>query len=203
MYLEKSTNEQQRTVTKLPRDGIDVPILKAVILGDSECGKTSFTSRWTNGTFPDPQTLQTTIGASFATKRIEDSNGNGMVLSIWDFGGQMRFIEQLKSMIRGCRIGLLFFDVTHLQSLDNLINYWVPIIEENAGFNFNKDDGSRFILVGNKIDLLDGTFDSIHREMIQFAEDSGTGLQLISAKTGVGIEQLDFKIRELAQKYSN
>ena len=180
-----------------------MPIVKAVILGDSECGKTSFASRWTNGTFPDPQTLQTTIGASFATKWIEDSNGDSMVLSIWDFGGQMRFIEQLKTMISGCRIGLLFFDVTHLQSLDNLVTYWVPMIEENAGFDFEKDDGSRFILVGNKIDLLDGTFENIHREMIKFAEDAGTGLQLISAKTGIGIEQLDFKIEELAQKYGN
>ncbi|MHA2067387.1 MAG: Rab family GTPase, partial [Candidatus Thorarchaeota archaeon] len=76
-------------------------------------------------------------------------------------------------------------------------------IEKNAGFNFRKDDGSRFILVGNKIDLLDGSFDEIHREMIQFAEDAGTGLQMISAKSGVGLEQLDFKIKELAQKFSN
>jgi small GTP-binding protein len=189
-------------VTWTPRDGIGMPIVKAVILGDSECGKTSFTSRWTNGTFPNPETLQTTIGASFATKRVEDSNGNSTVLSLWDFGGQMRFIEQLKTMIRGCIMGLLFFDVTLLQSLDNLITYWVPMIEENAGFDFNKNDGSRFILVGNKIDLLDGTFDYIHREMIQFAEDTGTGLQLISAKTGIGIEQLDFKIKELVQKFS-
>ena len=181
-----------------------MPIIKSVILGDSECGKTSFTSRWTNGTFPDPRTLQTTIGVSFATKRIESPNGDGsIVLSMWDFGGQMRFIEQLKSMIRGSRIGLLFFDVTHLQSLDNLISYWVPLIEENAGFDFTREDGSRFILVGNKIDLLDGTFDNVHKEMIQFAEDAGTGLQLISAKTGIGIEQLDFKIGELVQKFSH
>ena len=187
----------------MSRDGTGMPIIKAVILGDSECGKTSFTTRWTSGIFPNPETLQTTIGASFATKRIETSNGNGIVLSIWDFGGQERFIQQLKSMIRGAKIGLLFFDVTHLQSLDNLISYWVPMIEENGGFDFRKDDGSRFVLVGNKIDLLDGSFDQIHREMIQFAEDSGTGLQMISAKTGVGIEQLDFKIRELAEKFSN
>jgi hypothetical protein len=39
--------------------------------------------------------------------------------------------------------------------------------------------------------------------MIHFAKDSGTGLQMISAKTSVGIERLDFKIRELAQKFSN
>lgn len=180
-----------------------MPIIKAVVLGDSECGKTSFTSRWTNGIFPDPEKLKTTIGASFDTKCVATPNGSEVTLSIWDFGGQERFIEQLKVMVRGARIGLLFFDVTYLQSLDNLISYWVPMVEENANLNFAKGDGERFILVGNKMDLLDGTFEEIHREMIQFAEGYGTGFQLISAKTGIGIEQLDFKVRELAQKFSS
>ncbi|RLI56605.1 MAG: hypothetical protein DRO93_11165, partial [Candidatus Thorarchaeota archaeon] len=42
-------------------------IIKVVVLGETECGKTSFTRRWTTGTFPDPEHLRTTVGASFDT----------------------------------------------------------------------------------------------------------------------------------------
>lgn len=178
-----------------------MPIMKAVILGDSECGKTSFTSRWTSGVFPNPEALKTTIGASFDTKCIETPSGRECTLSVWDFGGQERFIEQLKSMVRGAKIGLLFFDAVHLQSLDNLISYWIPMIEENAAFRFRKDDGARFILVGNKIDLLGNNFDEVHHEIEQFSKGYGTDTALISAKTGVGIEQLDFKIRDLVDRF--
>lgn len=178
-----------------------MPIMKAAILGDSECGKTSFTSRWTSGVFPDPERLKTTVGASFDTKTVETSSNRICTLSIWDFGGQERFIEQLQSMVRGSRIGLLFFDVTYLQSLDNIISYWIPMIEENADLRFHKGDGARFILVGNKIDLLADEFENIEKEMEQFASGYGTETQLISAKTGIGMEQLDFKIRELVDKF--
>jgi GTPase SAR1 family protein len=104
-------------------------------------------------------------------------------------------------MIRGCRIGFLVFDVAHLQSLDNLISYWIPMIERNAGLKFHRGDGRRFILVGNKIDLLEPDFSNVEEEMKQFSEGYGTGCQMISAKTGVGIEQLDFKTRELVDQF--
>jgi len=174
-------------------------VVKAVVLGDSEVGKTSFTSRWTQGTFPDPSKLKTTVGASFDTKTVELQTGNSVILSLWDFGGQRRFIETLKQMIRGAKIGLFFFDASHLQSLDSLWNYWVPLAEENGGFDFSKGAGKHFILVGNKIDLLDISFSDVEEEMDRFCNRFGMNSALISAKTGVGIEILDFKFKELLQ----
>ncbi len=175
-------------------------IIKAVLLGDTEVGKTSFSSRWTKGTFPDPSLLRTTVGASFDTKEIELSNGEHAVISLWDFGGQRRFIETLKSMVRGARIGLLFFDVSHLPSLDNLYTYWIPLLEEDGHFSF-PDDGGRFILVANKIDLIPDDFSRIDAEMKAFCERFGTEQAMISAKTGVGIEQLDYKFKLICEKY--
>ena len=90
-------------------------IIKVVVLGDTECGKTSFTQRYVTGNFPDPAFLRTTIGASFDTKKVVLPSGRDLTLSIWDFGGQQRFIEQLKGMIRGARAGLLFFDVVPVE----------------------------------------------------------------------------------------
>ncbi len=177
-----------------------MPILKTVVLGDSEVGKTSFTKRWTQGTFPDPELLKTTVGASFDTLKTTLPNGIDVTLSVWDFGGQKRFIEALKSMVIGAKVGLFFFDASYLPSLDSLYNYWIPLAEEQGSFDFSKGDGDKFILVANKIDLLGGDFSPVEDEMNRFAEKFGTETALISSKTGVGIEQLDFKFKEICMK---
>jgi small GTP-binding protein len=178
-------------------------ILKAVILGDTECGKTSFTQRYTTGNFPDPNFLRTTIGASFDTKHVSTQSGKEVTLSIWDFGGQLRFIEQLKSMIRGAAVGLLFFDVSRLQTLDSLEGYWIPAIEENSTLKLQHGDGPRFMLVANKVDLLDEErFDFISDEMRYVMDKYNMGSQMISAKTGIGIDQLDDGFMAIVDKYT-
>lgn len=177
-------------------------IVKSVILGDTECGKTSFTQRWVTGNFPDPDFLRTTIGASFDTKKITLDDGRAITLSLWDFGGQRRFIDQLKAMIRGATIGLLFFDVSRLQTLDSVVNYWVPTIEENSGHNLTGGDGPRFMLVGNKVDLLERErIDAIYEEMDYVAKKYGMKTKFISARTGVGIENLDSEFIDIIQRY--
>lgn len=175
-------------------------IIKAVVLGDSEVGKTSFTTRWTQGSFPDPEMLKTTVGASFDTKKVILPSGTAVTLSLWDFGGQRRFIEALKSMIIGAKVGLFFFDTSHLASLDSLYNYWVPLAQQHGNFDFMGSDSERFILVGNKIDLVCDEFEKVNKEMGSFTKRFGIETALISAKTGVGIEQLDFKFKEICEK---
>ncbi len=179
-------------------------ILKAVVLGDTECGKTSFTQRYTTGNFPDPNFLRTTIGASFDTKHVTTPSGKDVVLSIWDFGGQLRFIEQMKAMIRGASVGLLFFDVTRMQTLDNLEGYWIPAIEENSNLRLNNGDGSRFMLVANKVDLLDeARFDFVSNEMRYLIEKYNMVGQMISARTGIGFDQLDEGFISIVDRYAS
>lgn len=179
-----------------------VTILKAVVLGETECGKTSFTTRWTTGSFPDPSLLKTTVGASFDTKKVRVSDGRDITLSLWDFGGQMRFIETLQGMIRGAKVGLFFFDVSKMSTLDSVFGYWIPMVEANSTLKFSKGDGERFILVGNKIDLLQASFDRIESEMNRLASPLKMETQLISAKTGIGIESLDFKFMKNIEKFA-
>lgn len=177
-----------------------MPILKAVILGDSEVGKTSFSKRWTQGTFPNPELLRTTVGASFDTLKTTLPNGEEVTLSVWDFGGQKRFIESLKTMIMGAKVGLFFFDASHLQSLDSLYNYWIPLAQQHGNLDFSNGDGDRFIAVANKIDLLGGDFSKLEQEMTGISDRFGMECTMISAKTGVGMEQLDYKFRQLCQE---
>lgn len=178
-------------------------IVKAVVLGDTECGKTSFTQRYTTGNFPDPSFLRTTIGASFDTKKVTLPGGEVHTISLWDFGGQQRFIESMKNMIRGAHVGLLFFDVTKLQTLDNLEGYWIPAIEENSTLRLKDGDGPRFILVGNKVDLVDDTrIDQVANEMEHYKQTYGIEGQFLSARTGIGMEVLDSEFLERVSKYA-
>ncbi len=177
-------------------------IIKAVVLGETEVGKTSFTARWTTGSFPDPSSLKTTVGASFDTKRVDLPSGMTVTLSLWDFGGQLRFIEALKGMIRGTKIGAFFFDVSKMATLDAIFGYWIPTVEQNSTLSFSDGAGERFVLVGNKIDLLDAPFNQVQDEMDRLAEPYGMKTQLISAKTGIGIESLDYKFLEIISRFA-
>lgn len=105
-------------------------------------------------------------------------------------------------MIRGAHVGLLFFDVSKLQTLDNIEGYWIPAIEENSTLKLSEGDGPRFILVGNKVDLIDeDKFDIVQDEMDHYKDTYGIDGQFLSAKTGVGIETLDNAFLERVQKY--
>ena len=59
---------------------------KIVILGSQGVGKTSLVTRYCKGSF-NPATTTSTVGASFLTKRVVDSDTDTVVrLQIWDTG---------------------------------------------------------------------------------------------------------------------
>lgn len=59
---------------------------KIVVLGSQNVGKTSLVMRYCKGSFNPAQTTST-VGASFMTKRVVDSDTDTVVrLQIWDTG---------------------------------------------------------------------------------------------------------------------
>lgn len=74
---------------------------KIVVLGSQGVGKTSFVHRYVKNAFAPPST-QSTIGASFLTKRVVDVDTSTVVrLQIWDTAGQERFRSISKLYYRG------------------------------------------------------------------------------------------------------
>jgi len=67
-------------------------------------------------------------------------------LQIWDTAGQERFKNIISSYYRGAEGIILVYDITDLDSFNNL-NSWLMEIEKNASKNAYK------ILIGNKSDL--------------------------------------------------
>ena len=67
-------------------------------------------------------------------------------MQIWDTAGQERFRNIISSYYRGAQGIMLVYDITDLDSFQNL-NSWLIEIEKNASKNVFK------ILVGNKCDM--------------------------------------------------
>lgn len=62
--------------------------IKVCIIGDTDVGKTSLSTRFCHSEFPTNSTP--TIGASFLQKRVQVDNVD-ISLQIWDTAGQERF----------------------------------------------------------------------------------------------------------------
>jgi len=74
---------------------------KIVVLGAQGVGKTCLTHRFVHGAYLPPST-PSTIGASFLTKRLTDSDSGTVVrLQIWDTAGQERFRSLSRLYYRG------------------------------------------------------------------------------------------------------
>ena len=73
---------------------------KIVVVGSQGVGKTSLVTRFCRGSF-DPSQTTSTVGASFLTKRVVDSDSDTVVrLQIWDTG-------ELKAVPHGARDGAI------------------------------------------------------------------------------------------------
>ena len=113
------------------------------MIGNSGVGKSCLLIRFTDDTWSD--SYVTTIGVDFKIKTL-DVEGKSVKLQIWDTAGQERFRNIISSYYRGAQGIMLVYDITDLESFQNL-NSWLIEIEKNASKNVYK------ILVGNKCDL--------------------------------------------------
>ena len=119
---------------------------KILLLGDSTVGKTSFILRFCEGKFDDGSI--TTIGLDQKTKYVK-RGGKKIELHIWDTAGQERFRSIAKNLFKSAHGILLMYDVTNLNSFNDIKN-WINNIQESVDIS-----KIALIVVGNKIDLPD------------------------------------------------
>ncbi len=119
-----------------------VPVLKVVIAGNGNVGKTSLIRRYCEGKFE--QTRVATIGVDFQTQTVELPEKT-VKLSIWDMAGQDRFEVIRAGFYRGSRAAALVYDVTEPESIASLPRWKdeiLGVVEQQP-----------LVIVGNKIDL--------------------------------------------------
>ncbi|CAF3923495.1 unnamed protein product [Rotaria magnacalcarata] len=144
----QTTNTEETSETKpventTPIDSDYDVLLKLLLIGDSGVGKSSLLTRFSDDSFTE--SYLSTIGVDFKIRTLKH-NGKKIKLQIWDTAGQERFRTITATYYRGAQGIIIVFDLTNLESFDNIKN-WLTEIERNGPEDVKK------LLVGNKCDL--------------------------------------------------
>ena len=170
-------------------------VYKVLLLGDSTVGKTCFLLRYCDKTFQEAHL--STIGLDYRLKSMTLANGKHIKLQIWDTAGQDRFRAITKNYYKGANGIILIYDVTNIQSFENVKN-WIAQIKEEANPN------AIIYLAGNKIDVNESEKAVKTEDGKKIADELTIKFYETSAKNGINVneifEDLVEKIDEIYSK---
>jgi small GTP-binding protein len=122
-----------------------------------------------------------TVGVDILTKDVELENNQICTLSIWDIGGQERFSFIRSTFYKGAAGALLVFDLSRAATWDAIKN-WRAEVRQFAG-------DVPFVLIGNKLDLLQDVGEVIDRdECRDYAESQNSVYIETSAKQNISVD---------------
>jgi Ras-related protein Rab-1A len=153
-------------------------LFKLLLIGDSGVGKSCLLLRFADDTYTE--SYISTIGVDFKIRTIE-LDGKTIKLQIWDTAGQERFRTITSSYYRGAHGIIVVFDVTDLESFNN-VKQWLHEIDRYASENVNK------LLVGNKCDLTSKRAVTTEQAK-EFADSLGIEYLETSAKNATNVER--------------
>uniref|UniRef100_A0A7S2RVV0 Ras-related protein Rab n=1 Tax=Rhizochromulina marina TaxID=1034831 RepID=A0A7S2RVV0_9STRA len=163
-------------------------VLKIIVLGSSNVGKTSLMRRFCKNSFSEAR--RATTGADFSSKRMSFA-GQEVMLQIWDTAGQERFHHGTLggAFYRGADAALLVYDATSASSFKQVENWRSEVLSriDVAPGDFP------LVVVGNKVDMEGNTpMDGIHgvdkAAVTEWCRAHGTGHIETSAKDGTGVQ---------------
>jgi small GTP-binding protein len=155
--------------------------LKVLLCGAAAVGKTSLVQRFIKNRFATNYKL--TVGVDILTKDVNYEADEVATLSIWDIGGQQRFEFIRSTFYKGAAGVLLVFDLSRAQTYEE-VRKWLAEIRQFAGEHIP------FVLVGNKVDLIEDVGEVIDRAGARgYAEGENSIYIETSAKTGINVDE--------------
>ncbi|XP_056466216.1 ras-related protein Rab-7L1-like isoform X1 [Gadus chalcogrammus] len=123
-------------------------LLKVLVVGDGNVGKSSFVHRYVNGQFNKDYKM--TMGVDFSMKLLSWTDTEKVRLQLWDIAGQERFISMTRIYYKGTSGCVIMFDVTNPDSFQSC-RVWKQDLDSKAML----PDGNPIpcILLANKCDL--------------------------------------------------
>ncbi|XP_053172886.1 ras-related protein Rab-7L1-like [Scomber japonicus] len=125
-------------------------LMKILIIGDSNVGKSSFVNRYINGKFNEM--YKATVGVDFSVKVLQWSENEKVRLQLWDIAGLERFTSMTRVYYKGALGCVVMFDVTESSSFLNC-HSWKEDLDNKAMLPIG--DSIPCILLANKCDLPD------------------------------------------------
>lgn len=172
----------------------DDTVYKVLLLGDSTVGKTCFLLRYCDKTFQEAHL--STIGLDYRLKTMTLQNGKNIKLQIWDTAGQDRFRAITKNYYKGANGIILIYDITNLQSYENVKN-WIAQIREQANPNVV------IYLAGNKIDVVEELRMVKTEDGQKIADEFNLPFYETSAKSGINVNKIfDDLVEKVDEIYS-
>ena len=169
-------------------------VYKVLLLGDSSVGKTCFLLRYCDKSFQDVHL--STIGLDYRLKTITLKNNKNIKLQIWDTAGQDRFRAITKNYYKSANGVLLIYDISNLQTYENVKN-WISQIREEANPNV------KIYLVGNKIDLPKEKRVVNIEDGEKIAEEFEIKFKEASAKSGTNVNEIfEELVEQIDEKFS-
>eukprot|EP00878_Enallax_costatus_P005800 GHUV01006081.1.p1 GENE.GHUV01006081.1~~GHUV01006081.1.p1 ORF type:complete len:178 (+),score=46.07 GHUV01006081.1:1095-1628(+) len=123
-----------------------------------------------------------TIGVDFRVKYLT-LNGKRVKLAVWDTAGQERFRTLTSSYYRGAQGVIFVYDVTRLESFENLQRIWMKEVDIYS----NIEDAVKMV-VANKVDL-ESERQVSKQQGHDFARTMGCLYVETSAKTNIAVQQ--------------
>jgi small GTP-binding protein len=154
-------------------------IFKIILIGDSNCGKTSMINRYIDKLFSENYIC--TIGVDFKMKNLI-INSELIKLQIWDTAGMEKYKQITTSYYRGAQAALICFDLTNRTSFINL-EKWVNEYTNHSNLIFKKV----IYIIGMKCDLESERTVS-QEEIDQFVMINNYKYYESSSKTGMNID---------------
>lgn len=151
---------------------------KLVLLGNTNVGKTAILMRYVQNEFVD--STVPTVGASFTTKRLPQSDGSVLKLDLWDTAGQERYRSLIPMYYKDAAAAVVVYDVA---SWDSYVGAkeWVQEVKVHTSPDVV------IALAGNKTDLPART---VPREIAaEYSSRAGLFYFEMSAKTGDNVAE--------------
>lgn len=156
---------------------------KIILLGDTNCGKTSFTNALISDKVLDYN--HPTIGVEFVSKILKLTDNTNIKIMVWDTAGQERYRTIARMYYKNIVGVFLFFDLTNKSTFLNL-KYWYEEIKKNL-----EDTNGIIYIIGNKLDLVN--------ERVVTNEDILNFLEGLDDKNTIKYKEISVKSADLSE----
>jgi len=162
-------------------------VLKIAILGQPCVGKTTLLRR-INNKYVDEEEVGPTIGTDVLTKSFY-KDGTDYILQYWDTAGQERYQSIVSNMLRELHCVIFVYDINRPETISKFMS-WLKVVKDKNADDENiefEDSGTQtkhkckipFVILGNKLDLIDT--ETIKNENIEYIynDDSNNGIEYV------------------------